>query len=96
MINQLPKVDLQMASLFEKLFNHALNLSKLRVFGCQYFSWLRPYSTHKLITRYNPCVFLGYSPTQSAYPLIARPTNTTHLAMLNMLNIYFIFPSPHL
>ena len=63
----MPKVGLSLGSSFEKLFNKALDPSKLYVFGCSCFPWLRPYSSHKLNPKSNPCVFLGYSLTQSAF-----------------------------
>lgn len=40
---------------------------KLRVFGCLCFPLHRSYNTNKLEDRSTPCVFLGYSLTQSAY-----------------------------
>ncbi|RVX13659.1 Retrovirus-related Pol polyprotein from transposon RE1 [Vitis vinifera] len=36
-------------------------------FGCLCYPWLRPYTSHKLESRSSPCVFVEYSPTQSAY-----------------------------
>lgn len=45
------------------------------VFGCLCFPWLRPYDSHKLDSRSTPCVFLGYSPSQSAYFCLDRTTN---------------------
>lgn len=56
-----------MKSSFEKLFNSQPNYSKLKVFGCLCYPWLRPYGSHKLDSRSQPCIFLGYSSTQSAY-----------------------------
>ena len=63
----MPKVGLSLESSFEKLFNKAPDPSKLRVFDCLCFPWLCPYSSHKLNPKSSPCVFLGYSLTQSAF-----------------------------
>ena len=67
LINRMPKVGLSLGSSFEKLFHKDPDLSKLRVFGCLCFPWLRLYSSHKLKPKSSPCVFLGYSLTQSAF-----------------------------
>nr|KYP72066.1 Copia protein [Cajanus cajan] len=63
----MPTTVLNMATPFEKLFHSPPNYSKLRVFGCLCFPWLGPYTTNKLQAKSKPCIFLGYSPTQSAY-----------------------------
>ena len=63
----MPKVGLSLGSSFEKLFHKALNPSKLRLFGCLCFPWLHPFSSHKLDPKYNTCVLLSYSLTQSVF-----------------------------
>ena len=50
-----------------KLFNKKVNSTKLRVFRCLCFPWLRPFATHKLDPRSCMCLFLGYSLNQSAF-----------------------------
>ena len=67
LINRMPKVSLSLKSFFEKLFNKAPNPSKLHVLGCLCFPWSSPYSSHKIDLKSSPCVFLGYSLTQSAF-----------------------------
>lgn len=67
LINRLPSPVTQNLSPYAKLFGQAPNYNKLRVFGCLCFPWLRPYTQHKLDDRSLPCVFVGYSLTQSAY-----------------------------
>ena len=67
LINRMPKVNLFMSSAFEKLFRHPPNLSKLQIFGCLCYPWLRPYSSNKLEPKSIPCVILEYSLTQNAY-----------------------------
>lgn len=56
-----------MESPYQKLFAASPNYLKLRVYGCLCFPWLRPYTNHKLEDCSTPCVFIGYSQTQSAY-----------------------------
>ena len=67
LINRMPKVGLSHSSTFENLFHKAHDPSKLYVFYCLCFPWLRPYSSHKLDPKTSPCVFLGYSLTQSVF-----------------------------
>ena len=74
LIKRLPTLVLHMKSPLQKLFGTEPNYAKLRVYGCLCFPWLRPYNTHKLENRSTPCVFLGYSLTQSAY-ICLQPTS---------------------
>lgn len=67
LINRMPTQVLSMDSPHVRLFGVTPNYSKLRVFGCLCYPWLRPYTTNKLQPRSTPCVFFGYSLTQSAY-----------------------------
>ena len=67
LINRLPTPVLSNISPFQKLFNTLPNYQKLRTFGCLCFPWLRPYAPNKLQDRSLPCIFVGYSLTQSAY-----------------------------
>lgn len=73
LINRLPSPVLNMDSPFNKLFGETPNYNKLRIFGCLCFPWLRPYNANKLENKSSPCVFLGYSQTQSAF-LCLQPT----------------------
>ncbi|KFK45117.1 hypothetical protein AALP_AA1G346500, partial [Arabis alpina] len=74
LINRMPTPVLDMESPVQKLFGSQPNYSKLRVFGCLCFPWLRPYNTNKLQDRSTPCIFIGYSQTQSAY-LCLQPSS---------------------
>ena len=80
LINHMPTPTLHLSSLFDKLFESPPNYTKLRVFGCLCYPWLRSYSQHKLDSRSTPCVFLGYSSTQSAYICLDMSTSKTYIS----------------
>ena len=67
LINRLPTPTLSHKSPFFCLFGNPPNYLKLCSFGCLCYPWLKPYSTHKLDPKSKPCIFIGYSKTQSAY-----------------------------
>jgi hypothetical protein len=75
LINRMPTPILSLQSPFAKLFGRPPNYTKLRVFGCLCYPWLKPYTKHKLEPRSRPCVFLGYSPTQSVYKCLDPTTH---------------------
>lgn len=84
LINRLPTPILpNTMSPFQALFGDSPNYSKTRIFGCLCYPWLRPYAQHKLEPRSRPCIFLGYSLTQSAYkcfdPLSQRIFISRHI-----------------
>lgn len=81
LINRLPSPILQQQSLYTKLFRKEPNYMKLRVFGCACYPWLRPYAKHKLGLRSLPCIFLGYSLTQSAYLCLHQPTRRIYTSL---------------
>ena len=92
----MPEVCLSLGFSFEKLFHKVLNPSKLRVFGCLCFPWLRPYSSHKL----NPnlvCVSslatpLLRGPSSVLTPLLKKVFVSRHVKFVeNVLS----FSSPH-
>ena len=67
LINRLPTPILSNKSPFHYLFGVPPNYLKLWSFGCLCYPFLRPYAQHKLDHRSLPCIFVGYSATQSAY-----------------------------
>lgn len=67
LINRLPTPILSNITPFQKLFHLSPNYQKLCTFGCLCFPWLRPYAPDKLQNRSLPCIFIGYSLSQSAY-----------------------------
>ena len=75
LINCMPTKILADQYPYQKLFNQVPNYAKLRTFGCLAYPWLRPYAQNKLENRSLPCVFIGYSLTQSAYYCLDPTTN---------------------
>lgn len=75
LINRMPTPILDFKNPFQILHGHLPNLQKLRIFGCLCFPWIRPYASHKLDVKSTPCVFLGYSTTQSAYFCLDKITS---------------------
>ncbi|CAA7014679.1 unnamed protein product [Microthlaspi erraticum] len=80
LINRFPTPVLNNVSPYTRLFGTSPNYGKLRVFGCLCFPWLRPYTAHKLDTRSQPCVFLGYSLTQSPYLCLDPETERVYVS----------------
>lgn len=74
LINRMLTPNLNLKTPFQNLFCQTPNFQKLRVFGCLCFPWIKPYASLKLDARSTPCVFLGYSITQSAYFFLDRKT----------------------
>ncbi|KAM2925447.1 hypothetical protein FF1_042962 [Malus domestica] len=66
LINRLPISGLTISP-WEILFNQPPDYSKLRVFGCQCFPWLKPYVHSKLDAKSKSCIFLGYSLQHKGY-----------------------------
>ena len=83
LMNRMPTPVLRNHSTFQKLFQTTPNYHKLHTFGCLCFPWLRPYAPNKLENRSLPCVYLGYSLTQSGYqcldPVSARVYTSRHV-----------------
>lgn len=67
LINRLPTPTLNNDTPYFRLFGKHPNYQKLKYFGCLCYPWLKPYTNHKLDPKSKPCVFIGYSSTQSAY-----------------------------
>ncbi|KAE8655255.1 hypothetical protein F3Y22_tig00117034pilonHSYRG01611 [Hibiscus syriacus] len=91
LINRLPTPTLNHLSPYPKLFGTSPNYSKLCKFGCLCYPWLRPYTSHKLESRSSPCIFVGYSHTQSAY--LCLDTSAAHLYISQHVHfVESIFP----
>ena len=91
LINRMPTPTLNLCSPYEKIFGYSPNYSKLKVFGCLCYPWLRPYTSHKLEPRSKPCIFFGYSLTQSAY-LCYDPSTTKVFVSCHVKFVESIFP----
>ena len=63
----MPTPGLNMKLPLESLFHSPSNYSKLCIFGYLCFPWLVSYVHNKLLPKSQPCVFLGYSSSQSVY-----------------------------
>ncbi len=59
-INRLQIPVLNHSSHYEKLLNRMPNYFLLKVFGCNCFPLLRPYTNHNLEYWSKACIFLGY------------------------------------
>ena len=71
---------LNLSTPFELIFKTKPNYAKLKIFRCLCYPWLRPYSSHKLAPKSTPCVFLGYSLSQSAYLCFEPTTSKTYVS----------------
>ncbi|KAG8499662.1 hypothetical protein CXB51_006097 [Gossypium anomalum] len=67
LINRLPTPVLQGQSPYQVLYGKEPTYDHLRVFGCCCFPYLRPFLSHKLDFRSQPCTFLGYSSQHKGY-----------------------------
>lgn len=79
LINRMPTQILSNQSPYQTIFKEKPNYTKLKIFGCLCFPWLRPYTPHKLAPRSVPCIFLGYSLTQSAYLCMDQITKRVYI-----------------
>ena len=91
LINRMPTPIFSLSSPYGSFFHFPPNYTKLRIFGCLCYPWLRPYSSHKLESRSLPCVFVGYSLTQSAY-LCLDPSTSKIYTCRNVNFVESVFP----
>jgi hypothetical protein len=91
LINRMPTPTLNTHSPYDVIFQRSPHYEKLRVFGCLCYPWLRPYNAHKLEPRSKPCIFLGYSLSQSAY-LCYEPTSSKIMVSRHVTFHEHIFP----
>lgn len=89
---------------YENIFGIASSYSKLKIFRCLCYPWLRPYASYKLDTRSDLCVLIGYSLTQSAYyclnPVTLKLYISQHVKFIesvfpfNLISNQAIYPQP--
>ena len=76
---------------YENIFRTTPHYSKLKIFGCLYYHWLQSYTNHKLESCSKPCIFLGYSLTQSAYHCLDPSTSKICLSPCPVCWIFVSF-----
>jgi hypothetical protein len=79
-INRLPSVPTGPISPFEMLFKGKPDYTMLHVLGCSCYPLLRPYNAHKLESRSERCVFLGYSMIHKGYYCLNIKTNRLYIS----------------
>ena len=88
---------LNLSSPFELIFHKSPNYFRLKVFSCLCYPWLRPYTSHKLNPHSKPCVFLGYSLSQSAYLCLDPSTSKTYVSRhVQFIESVFPYTSLHI
>ena len=86
LINRMPTRVLSNMSPYERLFQRKPKYEMLKVFGCQCFSWLNPYTQNKLQPKSKSCVFLGYSLNHQGYKSIDLTTRRIYLSRHVLFN----------
>ncbi|KAJ4793674.1 hypothetical protein LUZ62_044920 [Rhynchospora pubera] len=78
LINRLPTFNKTIP--YTSLFHKKPDYSLLRILGCTCFLYTRPYNSHKLEFRSQPCVFVGYSTIQKGYRCLHIPSNKIYVS----------------
>lgn len=65
--NRLPFIVLKFKSHFQVLFHKSTNYSRLKVFSCVVFPYLRPYQSHKFSFHTEKCMFVSNSFNHKGY-----------------------------
>ncbi|KAM1666352.1 hypothetical protein ACFX14_045629 [Malus domestica] len=79
LINRLPISSLHQSP-WELLFHSVPDYSKLKVFGCSCYPWLKPYVHSKLDGKSTECVFLGYSLQHKGYRCLDPTTQRIYIS----------------
>ncbi|KAL9463126.1 hypothetical protein AB3S75_001014 [Citrus x aurantiifolia] len=90
----MPTPTFQYYSPYKKIFEAKPNYTKLKIFGCLCYPWLRPYKVHKLESNSKPCVFLGYSISQSAFLCLDTSSSKVYVSR-HVKFLESIFPFVH-
>lgn len=91
LINRMLIATLNYSSPYAFIFGTTPNYSKLKIFECLCYPWLRLYASYKLEPISKPCVFLGYSFSQSAY-LCFGPFTSKIFMSHHVKFVEFAFP----
>ena len=91
LINRLPISGIA-KSPWELLFHKAPDYSKLKVFGCSCYPWLKPYTQSKFDGKSIHCVFLGYSLQQKGYRCLDPSATRVYISRHVLFNeVHFPF-----
>ena len=85
LINRMP-ISGRLGSPWELLFHTSPDYSRLKVFGCSCFPWLKPYVSSKLDGKSKECVFLGYSLHHKGYRCLDHLTGRVYISRHVLFN----------
>ncbi|KAM2633067.1 hypothetical protein EV1_023726 [Malus domestica] len=85
LVNRLPISGLD-KSPWELLFHKPPDYSRLKVFGCSCYPWLKPYVSSKLDGKSTPCAFLGYSLQHKGYRCLDMHTSRVYISRHVLFN----------
>ena len=90
LINRLPTQILKNKSSYQLVYNQEPEYSSLKNFGCTCYPCLRPYTTSKLDSRSERCIFLGYSVFHSGYRCLSVTSGKLYIShdVVFIENIY--------
>ena len=91
LINRLPTSNLQNKSPFHLAYNQEPNYNLLKSFGCTCYPCLRPYTTSKLDSRSERCIFLGYSVFHHGYRCISLTSGKLYISS-DVIFLEHIYP----
>ena len=80
LINRLPTQILRNKSPYQLVYNQEPEYGLLMNFGCTCYPCLRPYTTSKLDSRSERCVFLGYSAFHSGYRCLSLTSGKIYIS----------------
>ena len=80
LINRLPTQILKNKSPYQLVYNQEPEYGLLKNFGCTCYPCLRPYTTSKLDSRSERCVFLGYSAFHSGYRCLSLTSGKLYIS----------------
>ena len=91
LINLLPIATLGFSSPWYKLHGQHPDISSLKIFGCACYSFLKPYTKHKLNHRTTKCLFLGYSKGYLCLDLLTHTLYTYKHVLFNEAKFPFSY-----
>lgn len=91
LINRQSTLVRGLSSPLQKLFQTEPNYLKLKTIGSPCLPWLKPYNSHEFQPKSLPCIFVGYSDSQSTYLLLQLDTNKLYVSRY-VTSVEDIFP----